>query len=433
MENSRKGQPIISSLKSGHPKTLLSAFLYFDVSFMVWMLIGALSVLIAKDLHLSAFQKGFLVSVPLLGGAFFRIILGLLSDRFGPKKVGMTSLLVTILPLGWVWLGGKSFYELLVVALFLGIAGASFAVALPLASRWYPRENQGIAMGIAGAGNSGTLIAVFLAPTLAVTYHLGWHGVFGLAIIPVLVVWVLFTWLAKEPPVTAAPTGIRPYLELLKVRDLWWFCLFYGTTFGGFVGLTSYLNILYHDRYGLSAIAAGNLTGLAVLSGSFFRPVGGVLGDRFGGLRVLTVIYLLVALSFMLFGVFLPVVPVAILLLTTGILALGMGNGAVFQLVPQRFSSQIGVVSGIVGAAGGLGGFFLPSLFGVLREYWNLTGAGFVVFSFIAFFCGAVVFLKRKNWEQEWLPVPEISPERVDGLPLLPPTVRVPMEVVFGG
>lgn len=430
MKNS-KGQPIISSLKSGHPRTLLSAFLYFDVSFMVWMLIGALSVLIAKDLHLSAFQKGFLVSVPLLGGAFFRIVLGLLSDRFGPKKVGMTSLLVTIFPLGWAWLGGESFPELLVIALFLGIAGASFAVALPLASRWYPRENQGIAMGIAGAGNSGTLIAVFLAPTLAVTYHFGWHGVFGLAIIPVLTILALFTWLAKEPPVTSSQTGIRPYLELLKIRDLWWFCLFYGTSFGGFVGLTSYLNILYHDHYGLSAIAAGNLTGLAVLSGSFFRPVGGILGDRFGGFRVLIVIYLLVAIAFMLFGAFLPALPFSILLLTTGILALGMGNGAVFQLVPQRFSSQIGVVSGIVGAAGGLGGFFLPSLFGVLREYLNSTGSGFVAFSLIAFFCGAVVFLKRESWEQGWRLVEGVSPEGSG--PLSPTVVRVPMEVVFGG
>ncbi len=433
MGNSRKETHIISSLKSGHPKTLFSAFLYFDVSFMVWMLIGALSVLIAKDLHLSAFQKGFLVSVPLLGGAFFRILLGLLSDRFGPKKVGRTSLLVTILPLGWAWLGGKSFYELLVVALFLGIAGASFAVALPLASRWYPRENQGIAMGIAGAGNSGTLIAVFLAPTLAVTYHVGWHGVFGLAIIPVLVVWLLFSWLAKESPMTPAPAGIRPYIELLKIKDLWWFCLFYGTTFGGFVGLTSYLNILYHDHYGLSAITAGNITGLAVLSGSFFRPVGGILGDRFGGLRILTAIYLLVALSFMLFGLFLPMASVAIFLLTVGILSLGMGNGAVFQLVPQRFSSQIGVVSGIVGAAGGVGGFFLPSLFGVLREYWGLTGAGFVVFSFIALFCATVVFFKRKQWEQEWLHFQKTSSESVEGAQIFPSAVRVPMEVVFGG
>lgn len=427
------GKKIVRSLQTGHPKTLFSAFLYFDISFMIWMLIGALSLLIARDLHLTAFQKGLLVALPLLGGAFFRIVLGLLSDRFGPKKVGMSSLTMTLFPLVWGWEGGRSFSELLGIAILLGIAGASFAVALPLASRWYPPESQGIAMGVAGAGNSGTLIAIFLAPMLAITYHFGWHGVFGLAIIPVLVTLVIFWWFAEEAPGISPANGVKPYLELLKIRDLWWFCLFYSTTFGGFVGLTSYLNILYHDHYGMKLLVAGKLTALAVFLGSFFRPVGGYIADQVGGLRLLMVLFSVTALSFILFGWSLPPVVFAIVLISLGILSLGMGNGAIFQLIPQRFPDQIGIVSGIVGAAGGLGGFFLPTLLGMLKESFHVEGAGFILYGVIVFICGISVVLKRKIWEQSWLPKAVRAGEIEVGAGEMIPTGRVPMEVVFGG
>src|SRR3989338_718024 len=154
-------------LSVGHPRTLFSAFLYFDVSFMVWVLIGALGVYISEDFSLTPTEKGFLVAVPILSGSLLRIPFGIAADYFGPRKTGVFGLMVTLIPLFAGWLGGKSSLEMLLVALMLGISGASFAVALPMASRWYPPEYQGLAMGIAGAGNSGRGLASFFAPGLA--------------------------------------------------------------------------------------------------------------------------------------------------------------------------------------------------------------------------------------------------------------------------
>ena len=330
--------------KVGHPGTLFSAFLYFDVSFMVWMMIGALGVYIAQDFSLSPTQKGFMVSVPILAGSLLRIPLGMASDYYGPKKTGTVGLILSLAPLLAGWLGGRSLEELFLVGLMLGIAGASFAVALPMASQWYPRQYQGLAMGIAGAGNSGTVLASFFAPRLA--EHVGWHGVFGLAIVPVLLTLALFCLFAKENPEKPARQRPPEYLRVLREADLWWFSLFYMVTFGGFVGLASFLPIFFHDQYGVSRIMAGNLTALAVFAGSFLRPLGGLLADRFGGIRSLLALYGIVAsVTFVVATV--PPVALATLSLFLGMGALGMGNGAVFQLVPQRFQSEIGVATGI--------------------------------------------------------------------------------------
>src|SRR5690554_1506271 len=172
--------------KSGHKPSLLSAFLYFDVSFMIWVLCGALALFITKDFDLTDSQKATMVAIPLLGGAILRIPMGILADKIGCKKAGIFGMIVTMIPLLWGWLGGNSINEVLAVGLLLGMAGASFAVALPLASLWYPPQYQGLAMGIAGAGNSGTALATFFGPKLAEVY--GWHAVFGLALIPLSLV-----------------------------------------------------------------------------------------------------------------------------------------------------------------------------------------------------------------------------------------------------
>ncbi len=166
--------------RAGHTPTLVSAFLYFDVSFMVWILPVALANSIVPDFGLSDSQKGLMVAVPLLGGALLRLLLGVLTDHVGARRTGILGMVLTLLPLllGWLW--ADSFDKLLLVGLLLGVAGASFAAALPLASRWYPLRNQGLAMGIAGAGNSGTALATFLGPRLAQIW--GWHAIFGLAI-----------------------------------------------------------------------------------------------------------------------------------------------------------------------------------------------------------------------------------------------------------
>src|SRR5687768_11872656 len=208
---------------SGHTPSLVAALVHFDISFMIWVLLGALGAYVASDLGLSPAQKGLMVAVPPLGGSAFRLLIGPLADRVGTKRTGLVSMGLTLLPLLWGWAGGGTYAQVLGIGLLLGIAGASFAVALPLASRWYPPEYQGLALGIAGAGNSGTIIAALAAPRLA--EHVGWHAVFGLAAIPVMLAWLFFTVFAKEPPVTA-PRPERNIFSLLEEADARWLCLF---------------------------------------------------------------------------------------------------------------------------------------------------------------------------------------------------------------
>ena len=229
--------------RAGHAPTLVSAFLYFDVSFMVWLLPGALANSIVQDFGLSDAQKGLMVAIPLLGGAVLRLGLGLLTDRIGARRAGILGMSLTVLPLllGWLW--ADRFSTMLLVGLMLGVAGASFAAALPLASRWYPPRLQGLAMGIAGAGNSGTALATFFGPRLAVTW--GWHAVFGLALIPLLVTLAVFLVFAKDSPNQPAPRPLTAYADVLKQGDTSGFCLLYAITFGGFVGLASVLNVFF--------------------------------------------------------------------------------------------------------------------------------------------------------------------------------------------
>ena len=317
-----------------------------------------------------------MAAVPILGGSIFRIVLGLLTDRFGPKRVGSVSVFFVLVPLLLGWQVVSSYDSILLVGLLLGVAGALFAVALPMASRWYPPQYQGLAMGIAGAGNSGTVLANFFAPRLADAY--GWHAVFGLAMIPVIIVGIVFAVLAKDAPNRPPAPKACDYARLLGQRDLWAFNLLYSVTFGGFVGLGTFLPIFFFDQYHLSKVDAGNFAALCVFAGSLFRPIGGYLSDRFGGIRVLTVLYGMVAVLFLCIGL-LPSLVVTIPLLFVVMATLGTGNGSVFQLVPQRYRTEIGIVTGIVGAAGGLGGFFLPTLLGVVKDTAGTYAVGFGV------------------------------------------------------
>jgi NNP family nitrate/nitrite transporter-like MFS transporter len=369
--------------KSGHPPTLLAAFLYFDVSFMVWVLLGPLAPFLGEHFHLSATQKGLLTAIPLLGGSLFRPVLGVLGDRLGGRKTGLLGLGLTLVPLLLGWRFAHTPGQFYFLGLLLGIAGASFAVALPLAGRWYAPEYQGLVMGIAGAGNSGTLIATFFAPRLAQKF--GYANTFALAMLPVVLVLSLFALLAKDSPREGKGLAWRELTSVLREADTAWFCFFYCFTFGGFVGLASFLTVFYHDQYGLSKVRAGDFTTIVVLAGSFLRPVGGWLSDRIGGYRLLLV--LLGCLSVCLFAVGnLPPLGVEVALLFVVMAMLGMGNGAVFQLVPQRFPERIGILTGLVGAAGGFGGFLLPSLLGTIKDRtgqysWGiyLIASGFLV------------------------------------------------------
>ncbi len=390
----------ISFWKSGHLPTLFSAFLYFDVSFMIWVLLGALGNYVASDLGLNPMQKGLMTAIPLLGGSILRLVFGQLTDRIGPKKTGCLGLAATLLPLlgGWLW--ADSIGRVYFMGLLLGVAGASFAVALPMASRWYPAKYQGLAMGIAGAGNSGTILATFFAPRLAETW--GWHAVFGLAILPLLVAAAVFVLLAREAPGVAKRQGGAEFLAVLKERDTYLFGLFYGVTFGGFVGLASFLSILLRDQYGVSKVAAGDLTTLCVLAGSFLRPVGGFLADKLGGIRMLVVLYGAVALLALGVAQF-PALWIAMVLLFLLMACLGVGNGSVFQLVPQRYGRQVGVATGILGAAGGLGGFFLPTLVGSLKQVTGTYASGLMVMAGLAVVALVTLAVAQAGWVGVWI------------------------------
>jgi MFS transporter, NNP family, nitrate/nitrite transporter len=380
--------------KSGHFPSLIAGLLHFDISFMVWVLLGALGAYVAKDLQLSPFQKGLVVAVPPLGGAMFRLILGPLADRVGIKGLGLITMGLTTLPLLWGWLAGGALAQVLGIGLLLGIAGASFAVALPLASRWYPPEQQGLVMGIAGAGNSGTVIAALVAPRLA--EHVGWHGVFGLALIPVCTVWVLFAILAKEPPKAKSTTKISP-LRLLGESDPRWLCGFYAVSFGSFVGLAGYLSIFFVDRFNLLKVTAGGFAALCTVAGSLLRPVGGALADRMTATRVLRAALAIVGV--LAIGVATgPRLAITVILLALILGLLGVCNGAIFQMVGVRLPTRVGAMTGLVGAAGGIGGFMLPFGFGALKSATGGFGAGFALMASVAIVASLVAANRERHW-----------------------------------
>jgi MFS transporter, NNP family, nitrate/nitrite transporter len=391
-----------AALPHGHKPTVLAAFLHFDLSFMIWVLLGALGVSISESLGLSAAQKGLMVAIPILSGSLMRIPLGLLSDRFGGRRVGVGMLLALFVPLLIGWRAGSSLGVLYGVGLMLGVAGASFAVVLPLASRWYPPERQGLVMGIAAAGNSGTVVANLVAPRVAAI--VGWHNVLALTTIPLAIVLVAFSLLAKDSPTRVAQQSLAGYLTVLRERELWWFCLFYSVTFGGYVGLSSFMPLLLRDQYQLTAVSAGYLTALAALAGSALRPVGGWVADKLGGVRLLSVLLGGIAAMYAAASA-LPAIGPMFAVLVTAMVCLGLGNGAVFQLVPQCFRRQIGIATGVVGAVGGLGGFVLPTMLGQFRQRSGSYATGFVVLGIVAFVALAllrVLMTRSERWRSSW-------------------------------
>ncbi|KPF52382.1 MFS transporter [Novosphingobium sp. AAP1] len=388
--------------KSGHSPTLLAAFLYFDMAFMVWVLLGPLAPIISKELGLDPAQKGMMVAIPTLAGAVIRLINGVLVDRIGPKLTGTISQIVVIAGLFVAWHFGISSYQAtLALGVILGFAGASFAVSLPLASRWYPPEHQGKAMGIAGMGNSGTVFASLFAALLAKAY--GWTNVFGFALIPLIAVFAFYLIAAKDSPDQPAPKPLSAYASVLREADAWWFMLFYFVTFGGFVGLSSSLPTFYADSFGVTPVIAGYCTAAAVFMGSLLRPMGGALADRFGGIRTLTAVYVAAAV---LLGVIAVVatsgLAIAVVLFVAVMGTLGVGNGAVFQLVPQRFRKEIGVMTGLVGFGGGLGGFYLASSLGAIKKATGSASLGFMIFAALAIVALAGLTAVKSRWRTTW-------------------------------
>lgn len=351
----------------------------FAISFSVWGLVSALGPQF-KDLYkLTTFETSVMIAIPVILGSLFRIPIGILADRYGGRLVFSALLAFGIIPAAGIALI-HSYTALLVFGFLLGIAGSSFAVGVSFTSKWFGAAQQGMALGVFGVGNIGQSVAVFFGPRLSGRF--GWEWVFwlfgGLSL-----AWAIVFWIFARNAAVGKPTSLRHIIDVFLYQRLsWLLASFYFITFGGFVALGIYLPTLLKGEFGLDAADAGLRTAGFVLVATLIRPVGGWLSDRIGGTGVLV-------------GVFAVLVIFALLLTSSdfvlftigalgGAAALGLGNGAVFKLVPQYFPSEVGVVTGLVGALGGLGGFFPPIVLGIVKENTGGYALGFILLALSA-------------------------------------------------
>ena len=386
-------------MKSGHPPTLLAAFLYFDFSFAVWVLNGAMGPFITEQFHLTQGQVGLMVSVPTLAGAFMRFPLGVLSQYIGRKSAAIVEMSAIVIALLYGFFFVHSFNQVLAMGVLLGLAGASFGVALSLGSGWFPKQYKGLAMGITGAGNSGTALAALFAPRLAT--HFGWQHVYGFAAAMMLLPLFVMVVFAKEPP-DVEHQSLRQHLNCLFEKDGWYFNLVYIITFGGFLGLATFLPSFYVKQFHVTKIQAGELTVLATLTGSLTRVLGGWFADRIGGITTLSVVFLIAIAG--LFGLMAtPSLVVTTMLFMLCFAALGAGNGATFQLVPLRWPITTAVAGGMIGEIGALGGGILPNLLGQSKQHTGSYSSGFVIYAALATIVLLVLRIVSKQWTQTWV------------------------------
>ncbi len=435
---------LIVSLRSGNWKALIACFLYFDTGFTTWVMFGPLAPFIAKQLTLSPTEAGFLVAVPVLAASIVRVTLGNLFQSVDGRKLALLGITLSALPSLFLLLPAvPSYTTLLILGGFLGVGGASFAIALPMAGSSYPPRVQGLVLGLAAAGNIGAVLDGFLFPSLA--QHFGWQRATAAAL-PLLaltacavILWAqdrsvksggalrgfvgfaisLFGIIALVLLVNAGTFGHgktgqlllplmgagvalavlpRKYLAVLAQRDTWVIMLVYSITFGGFVGMTSYVSLLLTTQYQLTKVDAGLLMAVLSFSGALVRPVGGLIADRLSGVRVLLVLLLAIAVSNFSFAWLMPPLAGGLALLGALYLCFGLGNGATFQLVPHRWRGKTGVMTGIIGAAGGIGGFYLPVVMGIAKESTGSYRLGFATFGSLAVLALVLVGVLHRQW-----------------------------------
>lgn len=373
---------------SVHEKTsrriLILSTLGMALAFTVWASLSPLANQFETLYGLTATEKSILVAVPVLLGSVMRVPAGILADRYGGRKTFTFLLLFTVIPLLGVGFS-TSFYSLLFWAFLLGVAGASFAVSITFVSKWTPSEKQGTALGINGLGNFGTALAGFTLPTIALLVGLQWT--FWVLIIPVVVMAALMWFWTPETPDKGEKKTLMGSLSVLKFKNTWTLSLFYFVTFGAFVAFGIYLPTLLMDLYSLSAVDAGMRAAGFVVVATLARPLGGYLGDKIGAGKVLTVVFLSISLGALVisFGMASIIVMTFACLLVAAVT--GVGNGAVFKLVPQLFPKATGAVTGLVGAAGGLGGFFPPILLGSIKDLTGSYTFGFLCLSALSIIC----------------------------------------------
>jgi NNP family nitrate/nitrite transporter-like MFS transporter len=375
-------------------KALTLSTLAFAISFAIWGMIAPMAKTFQKDLHLTEQQAWLLIAVPVLLGSVMRLPMGMLADRYGGRIV-FGLLLLFIAAAGFMLSFARSYSELLVWGLLLGMAGTSFSIGVAFASRWFPPQKQGFALGIYGAGNIGQSIALFAIPILSTLW--GWQAAYRLFAFVALAWGVVFLLFARNAPVVVQPKSFGAMLKVLYEQPLsWLLSLFYFVTFGGFVALSIGLPKLLQEIFQLTREDAGlRVAGFVVLA-TAMRPLGGWISDRIGGARLLVSVF--TGAGILALGMtFEHIIPFTIGAL--GVAAcIGLGNGAVFKLVPQYFPKDTGTVTGLVGAMGGLGGFFPPIVLGIIKTHTGAYDLGFILLSLFCFACLALnhwVFLKQ--------------------------------------
>lgn len=389
-----------SFLRSGHAPTLFAAFFYFMFSCCIWVLNGAMAPFISESFQLSPAQKGLMLSIPIIAGALMRFPLGILSQYIGRKNATLVEMGLIAVAMLFGFLMVHSFNDLLAMGVLLGIAGASFGVALSLGSGSFPPQNKGLAMGLVGAGNVGTALSVLVAPPLA--QWLGWQAVYGVAAVAILVPMAVMALFAQEPPDVDSHASLREHMACLFEKDGWAFSLIYGITFGGFIGLTTFLPSYYYDQFGVSKVQAGQLTMLAAFMGAAVRVMGGWISDRWGGVNTLTLVLVVSAVTLALIGFASSSLALTTLLLIVCFAALGAGNGALFQLVPLRWPTTTAVAGSMIGEIGALGGGLVPNAMGLSKQYLGNYTWGFVLFAVLALVMLGVMRVMQIRWTRTW-------------------------------
>jgi len=387
-------------VRAGHGPTLFAAFIYFSFSCCIWVLNGAMAPFISETFQLSPAQKGLMLSIPIFAGALMRFPLGVLAQYIGRKNATLVEMSLIAVAMLYGFFFVKSFNDLLAMGVLLGIAGASFGVALSLGSGSFPPQYKGLVMGLVGAGNVGTAVSVLVAPPLA--NWLGWQAVYGVAAVAILIPMAVMILLAKEPPDVDAHAGFREHIACLFEKDGWVFSLIYGVTFGGFIGLTTFLPSYYYDQFGVSKVQAGQLTMLAAFMGAALRIAGGWISDRWGGLNTLTLVLLVVAGCLALVGFSTGSLALTTLLLMLCFAALGAGNGALFQLVPLRWPTTTAVAGSMIGEIGALGGGLVPNAMGFSKQHTGTFAWGFVLFAVLALLMLGVMRVMQIRWTRTW-------------------------------
>lgn len=363
----------------------------FALCFAVFGSLSAMMPILSKQMHLTAVQKSIAVAVPVLLGSLGRIPLGMLTDRFGGRSVFTVVMLLSIIP-AFLMGGVHDYAHLVAYGFLIGIGLASFSVGVGFVSGWYPANKQGFALGVYGAGNIGQSLAAFGAPVIAAAIGFRWgFWTFGILLAVWLVVFVLG---ARNAPRRGAIKTFAETIRPLEDRRSWVLSLYYFLTFGGFVAMAIYLPIFLTEMFHLTPQDAGLRTAGFVVLATALRPVGGILADKVGGGSILKWVFPFTATM----AIFMAC-PLMITF-TIGALgvaaAIGLGNGAVFKMVPEYFPQSVGSVTGLVGAAGGLGGFFPPLVLGLVKQQTGSFLAGFIMLSVFCLVCLAVLLAGRK-------------------------------------